>query len=233
MSTYVSVTPDLMVGFLEEAVEYLGMLDDGLMAFEAKAGTETLILKDEKDHERMNEIFRAAHSLKGLGAAMGFDKIREPTHLMETLLDRIRMQQQGLDPASIETLFGVFDNLRALVGELTEEPPEPISIDESLESLRLILDAPSDIPNAGPSDEAGHHTVEPAPGGGPVENPSMDEHQSPNRSAPPAVDGTAGDSSSVAATTSAPAESRETLPRAADEAGGVEPSVVYAQCAGG
>ena len=141
MSEYTTVTPELMAGFLDEAPEYLEMLDEGLMAFESKGGSEPISLDDPEDHDRMNTMFRAAHSLKGLAAAMGFDKIRELTHLMETLFDQIRMGKRAFDPASIETLFGVFDTLRELVRELADEPDEPVTIDAALETLRDILDA--------------------------------------------------------------------------------------------
>ncbi|MCH8966171.1 MAG: chemotaxis protein CheA [Planctomycetes bacterium] len=143
MSAYVEVTPELMAGFLDEAPEYLSMLDDGLMAFEAQAGDHGISLEDPADQERMNEMFRAAHSLKGLAATMGFHKIRDLTHLMETLFDQVKMGKRVLYAEAIETLFGVFDKLRALVDELTHPPDAPATIDAELETLQRILDAPS------------------------------------------------------------------------------------------
>lgn len=133
------VSPELLSGFLDEAPEYLSILDEGLMAFEEKAGAAALSLEAPEDHARMNEMFRAAHSLKGLGAAMGFDKIRDLTHLMETLFDQLRMGRRQLDPPSIETLFKVFDKLKELVQELSEPPTEPVAIEAELASLQAIL----------------------------------------------------------------------------------------------
>ncbi len=143
MSAYVDVTPELMAGFLDEAYEYLSTLDNGLMAFEAQAGAEGISLEDPEDQERMNSMFRAAHSLKGLAATMGFDNIRDLTHLMETLFDHVRMGKRVLDAAPIETLFGVFDKLRALVDELTNPPDWPATIDTELQALQRILDSPT------------------------------------------------------------------------------------------
>ena len=61
-----------MAGFPGEALEYLEMLDEGLLAFESKAGNDAILLTDPDDQERMNTMFRAAHSLKGLAAASSF-----------------------------------------------------------------------------------------------------------------------------------------------------------------
>ena len=91
MGSSFEITPELMAGFLDEAPEYLEMLDVGLMEFESKAGTDVLALDTPEDQEQINVMFRAAHSLKGLAAAFGFDKIKELTHRMETLFDHVRM----------------------------------------------------------------------------------------------------------------------------------------------
>ncbi|MFQ5425221.1 MAG: Hpt domain-containing protein [Phycisphaerae bacterium] len=151
MSDYTTVTPELMAGFLDEAPEYLEMLDEGVMAFESKGGSGPIALDDPEDNERMNTMFRAAHSLKGLAAAMGFDKIRDLTHLMETLFDQIRMGKRAFDPASIETLFRVFDTLRSLVQELAETPEQPVSIKEALKMLEDILNTPAEATGANPA----------------------------------------------------------------------------------
>lgn len=142
MSSFIEITPELMAGFLDEAPEYLSTLDEGLLAFESKAGAGTISLTDEDDQERMNDMFRAAHSLKGLSATLGFNDIRDLTHLTETLFDQLRMGQRALDAPSVETLFGVFDTLRLLVQQLAEPSAEQITIDESLRSLESILASP-------------------------------------------------------------------------------------------
>ncbi|MFQ5489682.1 MAG: Hpt domain-containing protein [Phycisphaerae bacterium] len=147
MSAFVEVTPELMAGFLDEAPEYLSTLDEGLMTFEAQAGDKGVSLEDPQDQERMNGMFRAAHSLKGLAATMGFDEIRDLTHLMETLFDHVRMGKRVLNATAIETLFGVFDKLRALVEALSEAPAEPLTIADELETLQAILDSPSGHPS--------------------------------------------------------------------------------------
>ena len=144
MSSSIEITPELMAGFLDEAPEYLEMLDTGLMEFESGAAEGVVSMASPGNEERMNTMFRAAHSLKGLAAAFGFDKIKELTHLMETLFDQIRMGQRDLTADSFETLFRVFDRLKDLVRELSDESTGPIEIDDLLEGLNAILNSTRD-----------------------------------------------------------------------------------------
>ncbi len=139
MSRPVEVTPELLSGFLDEAPEYLEMLDSGLMNFESRASGGLLSLDESTDKDRMNEMFRAAHSLKGLAAALGFDKIKEVTHRMETLFDQVRMRKRDLSTSSFETLFRVVDQLRALVQELAQDAGEHVPIDGILTELDAVL----------------------------------------------------------------------------------------------
>jgi HPt (histidine-containing phosphotransfer) domain-containing protein len=160
MSDYApEVSPELLAGFLDEAPEYLSILDEGLMAFEEKAGAAGISLDVPEDQARMNEMFRAAHSLKGLGAALGFNKLRDLTHLMETLFDQLRMGKRQLDPRAIETLFAVFDKLKELVQELSDPPLEPVAIDDALASLQMILQSQDQRPAAAPDLPAGNWVI--------------------------------------------------------------------------
>lgn len=145
MSRPVEVTPELLSGFLDEAPEYLEMLDSGLMNFESRASGGLLSLDESTDKDRMNEMFRAAHSLKGLAAALGFDKIKEVTHRMETLFDQVRMRKRDLSTSSFETLFRVVDQLRALVQELAQDAGEHVPIDGILTELDGVLNGSAEI----------------------------------------------------------------------------------------
>lgn len=142
MSDYVpDISEELLAGFVDEAPEYLEILDNGLMALEQKAqsGNGLITLDSPEDHGRMNEMFRAAHSFKGLGAAMGFDKIRDLTHVMETLFDHLRMGKLALADQAVETLFKVIDRLKALISELTNPPDAPVEIEDCVADLEAIL----------------------------------------------------------------------------------------------
>ncbi|MFK8053465.1 MAG: chemotaxis protein CheA [Woeseiaceae bacterium] len=109
--------------FLEECRENVDVLESGLL----KMGG------DDADPELVNEVFRAAHSIKGGGATFGFMKLSELTHHMETLLDEMRQGNKTIQEADLELLLGAVDIVRDLM-ELTEkdEHPERIAMQEKL-----------------------------------------------------------------------------------------------------
>ena len=154
MSGSIEITPELMAGFLDEAPEYLEMLDSGLMDLESMAGDGVIALTTPEDNERMNEMFRAAHSLKGLAAAFGFEKIKDLTHHMETLFDHVRMGKKCLYDHSIETLFTVFDRLKELITELTDPDGPAVEIADMVEELKRVLDEGADGGTGGASGES-------------------------------------------------------------------------------
>ena len=89
--------------FLEESFEGLELMETGLLNL--KAG----------DHEAINSIFRAAHSIKGGAGTFGFDSVTEFTHLVETLLDEMRDGRREIKPKDIEILLTSVDCMRLLI----------------------------------------------------------------------------------------------------------------------
>ena len=96
--------------FLEECFEGLEVMEAGL-----------LHLDEETDLEEINTIFRAAHSIKGGSAAFGFNHISEFTHVMETLLDRLRSGKQQVSQDIVDVLLASVDTLREMVEGLKDE----------------------------------------------------------------------------------------------------------------
>ncbi|MFN0136599.1 MAG: Hpt domain-containing protein [Phycisphaerae bacterium] len=152
MSDHIEVSPDLMAGFLDEAPEYLRMLEEGLLAFDEQVADGPVGLRTPQDQERMNEMFRAAHSLKGVSASLGFKKIRDLTHIMESLFDQLRYGKRELDAPSVEILLKVLDTLRALVQEFVTPPDQPVAIQEQLALLESIMNS-TPTPSSAPADQ--------------------------------------------------------------------------------
>jgi len=97
-------TNQYMDMFLDESREHLQSLNDGLLSLE----------NDPNEVSVVNEIFRNAHTLKGMSATMGFNKIAELTHEMEDVLDLIRNNQlKEMQEKVKEYIFDGF-TLRAL-----------------------------------------------------------------------------------------------------------------------
>lgn len=91
--------------FLEEAGEHVQTLNQNLLSLENNP--ERLDLLDE--------IFRAAHTLKGMSATMGFDQVSHLTHEMENLLDKLRQRRVHLNQNIINCLFDSVDALEKII----------------------------------------------------------------------------------------------------------------------
>ena len=97
--------------FLEEAEEQLQVLDHGLVMLE----------QDWDNQDLLNRIFRAAHTLKGSSASMGFNKIADLTHNMESVLDCFRNGELKVTQEVVDLLLECMDALSELKTELIEE----------------------------------------------------------------------------------------------------------------
>lgn len=103
--------------FLQECGENLDTLENGLL----RMG------EGENDADLLNEVFRAAHSIKGGAATLGFSALAELTHHMETLLDEMRSGKRGVCEDDVEILLSSLDVLREILdmsisGDDSEHP---------------------------------------------------------------------------------------------------------------
>lgn len=116
--------------FIEESQEHLQSLNQSLL------GLET----NPKDMKILNEIFRVAHTIKGMAGTMGFDKMTKLTHQMENLLDSIRNGKTEVTTYTVDVLFECLDFLENSVNCIAnngEESKE--SADEIVTKLNSIL----------------------------------------------------------------------------------------------
>lgn len=104
--------------FIDESAEHLQNLSDGIMALEGEP--------DNKD--TINELFRAAHSLKGMAGTMGFKRMQHLTHDMENVFQEVRSDKISVDSGMIDLLFkcldaieGYLENVKASSDEGTED----------------------------------------------------------------------------------------------------------------
>ncbi|MDR1049262.1 MAG: chemotaxis protein CheA [Synergistaceae bacterium] len=94
--------------FLDEAGDNLQKLDDLLLSLE----------KDTTDVEVLNEIFRSAHTLKGMSATMGFEKMAGLTHALEDRLDAARKGTHHLDDFDMNLMFASLDAMKSMVDSI-------------------------------------------------------------------------------------------------------------------
>ncbi len=109
-------TNQYMDMFLDESHEHLQSLNDGLLGLEDNA----------EDLSILNEIFRNAHTLKGMSATMGYNKIAELTHEMEDVLDMLRKEQLAVSGDIIDTLFKCIDSLEQMINNVANGDPEDL-----------------------------------------------------------------------------------------------------------
>lgn len=100
--------------FIEEAKEHLQNLNTSLLELE----------KDASDKDLVNEVFRAAHTLKGMAATMGFKKMSKLTHNMENVLSEIRNDEMSVDANLLDLLFQCLDALEGYVDVIIESGNE-------------------------------------------------------------------------------------------------------------
>jgi two-component system, chemotaxis family, sensor kinase CheA len=113
--------------FLTEAREYLATLNNALILLE----------KDPSQAEAIHEIFRAAHTLKGMSATMGYEPMAHLTHQMETVLEPIRSGTQPLTPSLVNALFSCLDQLEKWIQVLsTQDSLEEEDLKATLQNLQ-------------------------------------------------------------------------------------------------
>ena len=102
--------------FLDESHEHLQSLNEGLLRLE----------ENMEEIDAVNDIFRNAHTLKGMSATMGFAKIAELTHEMEDVLDLVRKNQLKLNEDIMDTLFKCLDSLEQMVDSVGNGEAEDV-----------------------------------------------------------------------------------------------------------
>lgn len=114
--------------FLAESAEYIQQITDGLLALES----------NPLDTGPVEVIFRGAHSLKGMAAAMGYERTAELTHKMEGLMDRIRKGERAVDKPLIELMLVAVDFVRDLIDDESAGTAlcDPTELIELIEQMR-------------------------------------------------------------------------------------------------
>jgi two-component system chemotaxis sensor kinase CheA len=116
--------------YLEESFEGLDVMEAGLL--ELEPGTP--------DNEKINEIFRAAHSIKGGSGTFGFNEIIDFTHVLETLLDEMRDGRRDVTQEATDVMLQAVDVLRDMMTRLqNHEEIDDEKASEVQQALEAIL----------------------------------------------------------------------------------------------
>jgi len=96
--------------YIVESRELLAQMEAALLAVAQEGGSGTA--------EQVNEIFRAAHTIKGSAGLFGLDRIVDFTHVLESVLDDVRAGLVHIDPALVALLLACCDHIAALVADV-------------------------------------------------------------------------------------------------------------------
>jgi len=148
-------TSEYMPMFLAETREHLEQLNLAIVKLE----------EDSTDRATVEEIFRIAHSLKGMSATMGFANIAELTHHMEDVFELLRQRTSGLPSEAIDTVFACLDALSAAAESIEadgQEALDPAPLVSRLRSLVRPRTAEQEMARNGGVDEPSRAAVEAA-----------------------------------------------------------------------
>lgn len=101
---------ELIEAFVAETSEILGSVEALILGLE----------QAPDDQELLHEIFRGAHTIKGNAACLQFDELTAYAHIVEELLDRLRLGEIAATPAHITRLLDGFDTIRELAAKAVE-----------------------------------------------------------------------------------------------------------------
>jgi len=139
--------------FIDETSEHIQALSDNIMALE----------KEPHDMDTVNEIFRAAHSPKGMAGTMGFKRMQHLTHTMEDVFQEVRSDKVQVNSAMIDILFkcldaieGYLENVKNTSNEGTDDNEALVkSLEDYLHAAEGGAAAPEEKPVAPAPEETG------------------------------------------------------------------------------
>lgn len=126
--------------FIDEAREHLQALNDHLLALEDDMANISIV----------QDMFRSAHTLKGMSATMGYEDLASLTHDMENVLDAIRHEQLQVDSDIVDILFQSVDALEAMIQSIIDGGDGKHDVSAIVERLTAAIAG-----DAQPADEPG------------------------------------------------------------------------------
>lgn len=142
--------------FLDESNEHLQTLSDQLIILE----------KEPDNSDTINEIFRAAHSLKGMAGTMGYKRMQNLTHDMENVFSEVRNGNMEVNSNLVDVLFQCLDALETYVDNIRETQDEGTDDNEPIIKALNAFIASEGKGNAAPAakkEEAPATTASAAP----------------------------------------------------------------------
>lgn len=138
--------------FVEESREHLQSLNTCLLELERDPGAKNML----------TEIFRVAHTLKGMSGTMGFSRMQKLTHVMEDLLDALRNDRLTPNASTVDVLFQCLDALENYTNQIVASGNE--GTEEYADIVAALSAILSGKPDSMPSAPRSQNATEPAAG---------------------------------------------------------------------
>lgn len=122
-------TTEYLGVFLDESREHIESLYEQLLNLE----------KNPDEKEIIDEIFRSAHTLKGMSATMGFNDLSNLTHKLENVFDAIKQEKVFAEPSMIDVMFEAVDMLNEMVEDIASGGDGAKDVTEIVEHLKGIV----------------------------------------------------------------------------------------------
>ena len=130
--------------FIDESNEHLQNLNTQILNLES----------DPENMDTINEIFRAAHSLKGMAGTMGYKRMQTLTHDMENVFSEVRNGNIKVSPNMVDILFQCLDALDEYVSNVKESADEGTNDNEPLiRQLNAVMNGPGKAKEEAPAGE--------------------------------------------------------------------------------
>ena len=115
--------------FLDESMDNLQTLNEALLNLE----------QNPNDIEMLNQIFRVAHTIKGMAATMGFSAMAELTHKMEDVLSNFREGKLEVSENVVTVLFNCLDTLETMVNNIEAGVDDEVDVTDIVQALGNIV----------------------------------------------------------------------------------------------
>lgn len=122
--------------FFEESDEHIQSLNDCVLDLES----------DPENQEIIDDMFRSAHTLKGMAGTMGYDSLAQLTHKMENVFDLLKKKTIKADSRSIELIFSCLDSISAIVEDLRQGGEGVLDVADLVIRLNAISEGEQDTP---------------------------------------------------------------------------------------
>ena len=123
--------------FVEEAREHLVAAARGIVALEKAPGDASII----------HDLFRNAHSVKGMAASLGYTPVCDLAHSLEDLLDQFRRRERTVDPRATDLLLRGVDLLEKMVSDI-EDGRDPSGGPDLCAEISALIEGPDSAPLA-------------------------------------------------------------------------------------